>query len=801
MNFGSNQGILAGCTVPSGNPLVFTELCSSVPVNTRCAVAGACTASEVRFDGGDFIQTSGGPLSIVHSQDPLTQFIGGSTEMLSKQAVGGALSYSILVGEDLYSAFGCPDCVMEPFHYVALNLVAFEDGTNVFVDSPGAGTVSFTLNKGEHWNSLGFIDDNPLDPTIQLTINSGTKVSTTAPIAGMLFTGGDGQWATRHYTLLPDLLHSTDYLITAPGDDPAVTGSTPDRPLNLYLFNPDPLNPVTVTATDTVGTTAIVIPANSVVDYFTGTGRFVPNGSTVRMISNRNFWGISGYDYNTNISDWGHSWPATKFLTQNYTVSFAPGTLNPPVDMVNFSAVFVAATADNTRVQVDFDNDGVFDVIDLDGDGIPDPAPLPGNTYLINALQSLRVFDPNDFDNTGTRIVANKPIGVAWGQDTDLTDFGDTALDTGYTVYPTNQLFLDPVLTLDKAVDVAVIPTAGGVATYTLTISTFGFGPITSLLAYDLLPTGVVGADYVAGSTLVTYPDLTQDTADPTTPTMLVAVDPLVVFGNSLLIEDGPGATPIKGFTRQADMSAAAGFIQGFAALSFNFRRDAFEGGDVVTLDVDYDNDGTFNDVLGTFNIPGGGTDATWQSASFVLDSAQLPDDPVVFRFITTGGFSAGTDNFYVDNVRLCNTEVTVNVDETDPDFPPGATLSTANDPQTLQLVLGGSVAATLVGYEPPPLTFTKTSSAGGEVLPGETITYTIEVTNNTSVTPDRDRHQRLRTRWYNFRAWYDRRHRVQPSPAGHGVLPRLGQLHGHGLRLDAQSGAGGGLLRHRPGE
>ena len=78
--------------------------------------------------------------------------------MLSKQAVAGALSYSIPVGEDLYPAFGCPNCVMEPFHYVDLNVVAFEDGTSVFVDSPGAGTVSFTLNKGEHWSSLGFLD-------------------------------------------------------------------------------------------------------------------------------------------------------------------------------------------------------------------------------------------------------------------------------------------------------------------------------------------------------------------------------------------------------------------------------------------------------------------------------------------------------------------------------------------------------------------------------------------------------------------------------------------------------------------
>ena len=515
VNFASDAGIAAGCTIPSASPLVFTELCSSVPLNPRCATPGACTDAEIRFDGGDFLETTGGPLSLVHSQDPLTQFIGGSTEVISQQAVEAARSYSVPIGEDLYPAFGCPNCVMEPFHYVDLDLVAFEDGTQVFVDSPGAGTASFTLNRGQHWTSLGFIDDGAFTASLFLTINSGTKVSTSAPIAGMMFTGGDGTWATRHYTLLPDILHSTDYVITAPGDNPAVIGSTPNRPLNIYIFNPDPLNPVTVTTTDTVGATNVVVPPNSVVDYFSGTGRFVPNGSTVRLTSNRNFWGISAHDYDTNISDWGHSWLATKFLTPNYTVSYAPGTLNPPVDQVNLSAIFVAATANNTWVQIDFDNDGVFDVIDSDGDGVPDAAPLPNNTYLVQSLQSLKVFDPNDWDNTGTRIVANKPVAVSYGQDTDLTDYGDTALDTGFTVYPTDQLFLRNVLLLDKSVANPLISTAGGIANYTVTIQTFGFFPITNLLAWDLLPPGVTGADYVPGSTLITYPDLTQGVNDP----------------------------------------------------------------------------------------------------------------------------------------------------------------------------------------------------------------------------------------------------------------------------------------------
>ncbi len=38
----------------------------------------------------------------------------------------------------------------------------------------------------------------------------------------------------------------------------------------------------------------------------------------------------------------------------------------------------------------------------------------------------------------------------------------------------------------------------------------------------DLLPAGIVGRDYVPGSTLITYPNLVQDTVEP-------SADPAVV--------------------------------------------------------------------------------------------------------------------------------------------------------------------------------------------------------------------------------------------------------------------------------
>ncbi len=507
VNFNSDRGLGGGCTTPG------TPTRCSVPLNPR-------SAADIRFDGGDLIETSGGPLTVIHSQYPLTNFIGGSIEILSRQAVEAARSYSVPIGENLYVA----NTVTEPFHYVDLDLVAFED-TSITVESPGAGSVSFSLTRGQHWSSQGFINDTAT-PALALTINSGTKVSTTEPISGLIFTGGDGTWATRLYTLLPDILHSTDYVTTAPGDNPTAgptTNGTPqNRPANVYILNPDLFTDIDVNIDDSSGSYTINIPANSMRSMNDlAPGRNIASNSTVRMTSDRSFWGVTAYDWNTNISDWGHSWLARKFLTNFYTVSFGPGNQNQPPNGSQYAnAVFVAATADRTRVQFDLDNNGTYDQVDLDGNGTADAAPFPGNTYQVNMLSALKVIDPVDNDMTGARILANKPLAVSWGQDTDRSYYSDQALDTGFTIYPVNQLFLDPALTIDKEVDTTVVPTASTPAsrtvTYTLTVKSYGFGPLSNVEVFDLLPTGVYGdTDYVLGTTLITCPDLTQGTANP----------------------------------------------------------------------------------------------------------------------------------------------------------------------------------------------------------------------------------------------------------------------------------------------
>ena len=527
LTFNSDQGLASGgCAL---------GVQCTVPLNPR--------GTALHFDGGDRLVTSGGPLSLIHNQfPPPYPQIGGSTEVLPRQAFTGATSYSIPAGEDLYVAGG----PYQMFNYTSVNIVAFDDATQVFINSPGGGTASFTLNQGQHytncltWNGGTFACngggiDGVAAPAV--TINASTKISATGPIAILLFSGGDGTWATDFMPILPELLHGNDYILPSPGDDPAVLGN---RPLNIYTYNPDPVNAISVSTADTVGTGTIAVPTEATIDYFAALGRYVPTNSTVRLTSNRSFWGLAIHDHLSPANDWGYSWLATDFLTRNYTVSYAPGISDPPgnwptcgvspvatpglCDSLNRSAVFVAAALDFTLVKVDFDNDGLFDIIDRDSDDFPDPGVATDSScagglnclYRVDALQTLRIFDYTDYDNTGTRIQASKPIAVAYGQDTDQATGPDAILDTGYTVYPLSQRFLDPVLVVGKTVSPTVVPDTGGQATFTITAQSFSFTPLTSMTVTDLLPAGLVQADYVLGSTLITYPDLSQGTADPT---------------------------------------------------------------------------------------------------------------------------------------------------------------------------------------------------------------------------------------------------------------------------------------------
>ena len=95
------------CTPSISWPTEYSDLSCVVPVNPRVTVAAPNVPDdEIRFDGGDQVAGTGGPLVAIHGQTPtasLPNIITGATEMLSLQTVEDATSYSIPVGEDTFA--------------------------------------------------------------------------------------------------------------------------------------------------------------------------------------------------------------------------------------------------------------------------------------------------------------------------------------------------------------------------------------------------------------------------------------------------------------------------------------------------------------------------------------------------------------------------------------------------------------------------------------------------------------------------------------------------------------------------
>ncbi|RKY17317.1 MAG: hypothetical protein DRP90_06845, partial [Planctomycetota bacterium] len=90
---------------------------------------------------------------------------------------------------------------------------------------------------------------------------------------------------------------------------------------------------------------------------------------------------------------------------------------------------------------------------------------------------------------------------------------GTPYLDLGLTTLPLYQGWLEPVLSLKKTADPQVLPVEGGTTTFVLEVETHGPSPVTNVDITDTLP---ISWTYVAGSTIVTYPDGSKGYPEPT---------------------------------------------------------------------------------------------------------------------------------------------------------------------------------------------------------------------------------------------------------------------------------------------
>jgi len=465
---------------------------SGPAINRYVPVASGRNPADIRYDGGDRIITSGGPVALTHAMWPYnSSWIGGAWEVYSREAYAGAYSYRLPIGEDLYDYGGGDTGTYGDFRRVYLQLVAFEDNTTISIDNGAGGVANLTLNQGQTYSSMGYIDSTPAPP---ITLNAGTSIRSNKPTQMGLVTGADSNpgFQGRFLTVLPDQLWGSDYVVPVPSGDPG-------NEAEVYLSNPNDF-PITVHAYDATAETTFAISPTS---YISATapysqlrgGSYVPADSAVRFTSSDGTLGVVVCaDTSSTSYDWGFSGIPAKHLTYDYYVSWAPGSYNsPPTE--NGSPVWVTPLASDTTFYVDF-------------------SPLDGTvdqTFTLDVLEQRRIFDP-DNDNTGMHVWATGKFAAAWGEDSRTADTGNPYLDLGAATLPLRQRWLDPILTLDKTVEPTILPPAGGTVTFTLLAQAHD----KSLVEVNLTDTLPISWTYVPASTQVTYPDESTGNPEPT---------------------------------------------------------------------------------------------------------------------------------------------------------------------------------------------------------------------------------------------------------------------------------------------
>jgi|CXWL01.1.fsa_nt_gi uncharacterized repeat protein (TIGR01451 family) len=377
-----------------------------------------------------------------------------------------------------------------------------EDGYRTARVDPVDGTTK-VLNRGDT-----YVVDRDSDG-IGGTLNRGTTILASKTVQVMYFYGETGSnYNTRAVAAFPNGFWGKSYYLSA-------GGATGGINTNALIYNPN-TSAITINWESAVGSGSFSLGANTAGLFQTLSGGYIPLGSGLYLNSNSTFWGTSDIDSNGSALDWGYSMVPDYLASDDQTVAWAPG--NSPTLACNATdgrgnGLYLTAILDNTTI-----------FIDANGDGTPDTnaslevirgttavAPT-GMGYRANRLDSLYITGSNTgtlasspCDLTGARVYATGPFVMSYGENPDRASAAG-GLDLGYTVLPSPGNWMDLALTVDKATNPVLVSTtpSATTVTYTLVVKSYEFD-INTLSVIDTL---APDWEYIAGTTVITYPDL-----------------------------------------------------------------------------------------------------------------------------------------------------------------------------------------------------------------------------------------------------------------------------------------------------
>ncbi len=422
--------------------------------------------TEVRYDGRDRFETNR-PVAMTRAAwaESPGPVLAGAVEVMPTKDLG--LQFVAPVGEDTD--------LDQVYEYVSLFVQATENASSVTIDADADGSADFTttLQRGETY----FLDGG---------IDQGATISSTQPIQVHLLTGDlypSGSYETRWYTLFPRSDWSSEYY--------SPVGSADKADSSLIIYNPHSSS-LAVRYVTRSGSGSIQVPAEDTRDlelpFESGAKLFTQDGRDFSVIAAV----ASSGNVDNDVYDWGFSLVPNGNLTQEALVGWGPGVAGNA--NLNGNPVFVTAVEDTT-VYIDFDGDP------LTGSNTDPLGRQYDETRSVKALESHRIFDDGDDDQTGMRLytVDGVRITAAWGQDPDSSNPGNPFLDLGTTVLPFPSASVEIVSALVTDVAGNGVPDVGDTVEYVATVSNLSDTSI-SVSNIALLNTIPAEITYIAGS-------------------------------------------------------------------------------------------------------------------------------------------------------------------------------------------------------------------------------------------------------------------------------------------------------------
>lgn len=441
------------------NQLVVFES-SNIPVAPR--------GTALYYDGGDRIYVAGGQVTVnraTWTDTPVASTLYAyAFEIYPTRAY--MTNYIVIAGEGL----GIND-----FSRSYVFAMSSEDDNTITIEEPGGTTNSAAVAKGATLNLL--------------RANAYTVVRSTKPMQVNLMSGVyDANYHTRGFTMTPSPLWGNEYWAPV-----GTISSTKTAYADAYFYNPG-TNNMTLYWDDRAGSGSFTVTNGTTRSFRNGTGRYIATNSSLHVRADRTFWGVVSEDANSNAWEWTYSLQPVVNLNDDYTVGWAPSSLDKTA---SGNPVWAAAVADNTTVFADYSPvDGTADVI-----------------RVLNRYDVLRIDDP-DHDNSAMHVWATQPIALAWGEDPDTNTGGANYLDLGYTLLPYQESFADLVLSTAKSADPVVLPVGSNQVTkFTVTIQSYDY-PVDSVYLEDVMPPGF---KYESNTTYIVQASGTTNAPSPST--------------------------------------------------------------------------------------------------------------------------------------------------------------------------------------------------------------------------------------------------------------------------------------------